>query len=372
VAAGGFLLGAGHLLATATFDLTAWMALLWIVTRLVRTDDGRWWLAFGAIAGVALLNKNLLVLLGLAVFSGLVVERRWRILLSPWAVGGVAIALLIALPNLVWQAQHGWPQFEMARVLARRLGGENRATLIPLQILLVGPAFVGLFWTGSRWLGRNRTFRPLLWMWPASLLLAFATGGKPYYVVPLTITVVLAGIVAAEQTGSVRRLAWFIIPNALIGLPLSLPILPVSSAKFTASVNQAVAETVGWPELVHEMSDVVQTLPPPDRDHVVLLAASYGEAGAIDRYRARFHLPPAYSPHNSYADFRQPRDDGAVVVAVRFNTADLNPYFDRCDQVARVDNGRNIDNEVQGQPILVCRGLHGHWSHVWEMLRFLA
>src|SRR5205807_1940593 len=63
VGAGGFALGVGHLLATAAFDFTAWLALLWIAVRLLRTDDPRWWIVFGAVAGVSMLNKNLLFLL---------------------------------------------------------------------------------------------------------------------------------------------------------------------------------------------------------------------------------------------------------------------------------------------------------------------
>lgn len=42
MATSGFVLGVGHLLSTATFDLTAWMALLWLATRLLRTNDPRW------------------------------------------------------------------------------------------------------------------------------------------------------------------------------------------------------------------------------------------------------------------------------------------------------------------------------------------
>ena len=139
VAAGGFVLGVGHLLSTAVFDLTAWMALLWLTARLLRTGDGRWWIAFGIVAGISMLNKNLLVLLGAALVCGLLVERRWDMLGSPWLFVGAAIALAIAAPNLVWEARHGWPQFEMARVLSKRLGGENRAMLVPLQLVLVGP-----------------------------------------------------------------------------------------------------------------------------------------------------------------------------------------------------------------------------------------
>ncbi len=243
VAAGGFVLGVGHLLSTAVFDLTAWMALLWLTARLLRTGDGRWWIAFGIVAGISMLNKNLLVLLGAALMCGLLVERRWDLLGSPWLLVGAAIALAIAAPNLVWEARHGWPQFEMARVLSKRLGGENRATLLPLQLVLVGPVLIFLLWRGARWLAREpsaQRFRALLWAWPAALVAAFATGGRPYYPAPLTIVVMLAGVVATEQWGGVRRLAWFVTAGALLSVPIALPVLPVSAG--TANLNEAVAD----------------------------------------------------------------------------------------------------------------------------------
>ena len=373
VAAGGFALGVGHLLSTAVFDLTVWMALLWLSARLLRTGDGRWWIAFGAVAGFSMLNKNVLVLLGAALLGGLLVERRWDLLRSRWLLLGAVIAVAIAAPNLVWEAQHGWPQFEMARVLSKRLAGEDRLMLLPLQLLLIGPALVFLLWRGARWLARDpsaQRFRALLWAWPAALIVTFATGGRPYYPIPLTITVMLAGVVASEHASKARALSWFIAANALISLPIALPLLPLSAG--TANLNEAVAETVGWPELTRQVADVVSALPPTERATVVILTATYGEAGAIDRFGASLGLPPAYSPHNSYADFRQPIDDGATVVAVRYSVDDLASYFDRCQQIATVDNRHDVDNEAQGKPILICRGLHGHWSDAWKRMRFLS
>jgi hypothetical protein len=371
---GGFVLGVGHLLSTAVFDLTASMAVLWLVARLLRTADPRWWLAVGAVAGLAMLNKNLVVLLLLAVVVGLVVDRRWSLLASPWTVAGGLAALAIAAPNLLWQADHGWPQTDMAEVLSERLAGENRATLLPLQLLFLGPALVPLLWWGARWLARadaGRPFRALLWAWPAALAVTFATGGRPYYALPLTLAVGLAGVVELEaRRGSARWLAWLIVPNALVGIPLSLPLLPLSSTKVSATVNEAVAETVGWPELVDQVAGVVADLPADAR--VVLLTGSYGEAGAIDRFGPRHGLPPAHSPHNGYWYFRQPTDDAATVVSVRFPIDRLRRHFDECDVVATVDNGLDVDNEVQGQPIVVCRGLRGTWDEIWPQLRFLS
>jgi 4-amino-4-deoxy-L-arabinose transferase-like glycosyltransferase len=377
VAGGGFVLGVGHLLSTATFDLTAWMAMLWVVARILRRGDPRWWVVFGGLAGLSLWNKSLVIMLGVALAGGFVLGRRRELLWSSWLVAGACLALLIPLPQLAWQATNGWPQADMAAALSERLAGENRATLLPAQVLFAGPLLVALLWRGAGWLARAEgaaSFRPLLWAWPTGLVATFVTAGRPYYVLPLTLVVLVAGVVASEQDGHDRRLRWWIAANAAIALPLALPVLPVrtlGSAVF-GSVNEAVVETVGWPQLVAQVAGVVEALPPEERDHVVLLAASYGEAGALDRFGARHDLPAAHSPHNHYWYFRQPEDDDATVVGIRWSTDRLEPWFERCERVATVDNGLGVENEVQGTPILVCRGLRGTWEEVWPEMRFLS
>ena len=375
IAGGGFVLGVGHLLSTAVFDLTASMAVLWLVARVLRTAEPRWWLAVGGVVGLSMLNKNLVVLLVLALAVGLVADRRWDVLLSPWTVAGAGLALAIASPNLLWQADHGWPQADMAEVLSERIGGENRATLLPLQLLFLGPLLVPLLWWGARWLARadaGRPYRALLWAWPAVLLVTFGSGGRPYYALPLTLAVGLAGVVEVAERRDPAWLARLVVPNLLVSVPLALPLLPLSATKVSATVNEAVAETVGWPELVQQVADVVADLPADERDRVVLLTGSYGEAGAIDRFGPAHGLPPAHSGHNGYGWFRQPTDDGATVVGVRLSAAYLSRHFEECDEVATVDNGFDVENEVQGLPIVVCRGLRGTWDEVWPELRHLS
>ncbi len=376
VAAGGFLLGVGHLLSTGTFDLTASLALIWLLCRLLRTGRGRLWLPFGAVAGAALLNKSLVVLLVGALLAGLVGDRRWDLLATPWLLAGGVLAAVLASPNLLWQARNGWPQLEMAEALSERLAAENRALLLPLQLLFFGPPLVGLLWFGARWLageGRGRRYRSLLLAWPVAVGVNLATGGRPYYVLPLTLAVGLTGVVAWEERGaSMRSLGRLIAVGAVVSLPLALPVLPVSTAEVSAAVNEAVAETVGWPELVDQLAGVVAELPLEEQADVVLLAGTYGEAGAIDRFGPSRGLPPAHSGHNGYGWFRQPTDDGATVVAVRHALPELERWFEDCEQVGTVDNGLDLDNEVQGAPIAVCRGLRGTWAEVWPEVRRLG
>lgn len=375
-AGGGFVLAVGHLLSTATFDLTAWMALLVVTAHLLRTGDVRWWAAAGAVAGAALLNKHLIVLLGVSLLVGMVVERRWSLLWNPWLLAGGTIAVVIAAPNLAWQAANGWPQVEMAGALSDRLAAENRATLVPLQLLFVGPLLVPLLWQGGRWLHRDpggAAFRPLLWAWPTGLVLTFASGGRPYYVFPLTLAVSMAGVVAwSRRDRGGRTLPWLIGVNAAVSFPLALPVLPLSVSGLSATVNETVAETVGWPDLVDQVAQVVGRLPADEQERVILLTATYGEAGALDLYGPDLGLPPAHSPHNSYADFRRPTDDEATTIGIRYGAGTLEEHFERCEQVTTVENRHGIDNEVRGTPIVACHGLRGSWADVWPQLRRLS
>ena len=59
---------------------------------MLQHDAPRLWLAFGAIAAVGLLTKLTMLLFGFAVVVGLLAGAKWRLVVSPWALGGGAIA----------------------------------------------------------------------------------------------------------------------------------------------------------------------------------------------------------------------------------------------------------------------------------------
>ena len=376
-AGSGFVLGAGHLLATATFDLAAWTVLIWLGARMLRSDDPRWWVPFGLLTGAAVLNKHLVVMLVAALVAGLAADRRRRLLVSPWALAGAALAVAVAAPNLLWQARHGWPQMEMAGAISERIGGENRALLLPGQVVLLGPLLVPLFVAGARRLGwspAGQAFRPVLWAWGAAVVLALVSGGRPYYPLPLAGAVVVAGAVAAETWTPPSRwrvAAVLVALNAVFVLPIALPLIPAGRlGDFpVAAVNETLAETVGWPELARQVAAQVERLPPGRRADVVILTGSYGEAGALDLHGPDLGLPAPYSGHNSYWHWRRPRDNDAPVLAVRYPVASLRPWFEDCVIVDRVDNGLGVDNEVQGTPIVRCRRVKGSWDDVWPRLR---
>ncbi len=106
-----FPLVSGHLLLTSTLDMVITAAILLLVVRALLREP-RWWLAVGALAGVALYNKNLVVLMLISIGLALLIVGPRRVLWSRWVLAGVGLALVIGAPNLVYQVANDWPQLD--------------------------------------------------------------------------------------------------------------------------------------------------------------------------------------------------------------------------------------------------------------------
>ena len=94
------------------FDLLFWALIAWILVRVLSGGRERLWLAFGAVAGLGLLNKISILYLGFGLVVGLVLARRWDVFRSRLFWAGGLLAFAIFLPHLLWQHANGWPTLE--------------------------------------------------------------------------------------------------------------------------------------------------------------------------------------------------------------------------------------------------------------------
>ena len=366
----GVLLGEGHLLSTAVFDYVLWSLGLWILVRILDGDDPGLWLFLGVVVGVGLQNKHTAAFLAGAILLSLLVTRRRSLLGTwhPWA--GVLIAFSIALPNLLWQGANGWPQLEMAEALRARSDGLTAYLALQpalLSITLAIPAFVGLWWLARAESARN--WRPVAIVYLILFISFGVSGGKPYYVAPTYSVLFAAG---AVWFGSLSRrgrtlMAWTAGTGIVVGALIALPLLPMSQAGALDATGE-LGETVGWHELIEQIADVYETMPPDQRAATVIFTGSYGEAGAVDVLGPSAGLPPAVSGHNNYWLWGPPTRHGPVI-GVGHVEDSLRVICPSLAQVGTVSNPYGVENEELGQPLWLCVEPSGQLADIWDQVR---
>lgn len=371
-----FLLITGHVLLTATPDLAVWLLVLLFAARALRRDDPRWWLGVGCAVGVGLYNKQLVLLLvaGLAVSLLLVGPREHA--RSRWLWAAVALATLLALPNLAYQVTHGWPEATMARALAAHKGSDDRTFFIPFQLVLLGVTITPVWVAGLVHLLRNPRFRRVRALgvaYPVVAALVVVTGGQPYYTFGLLAFLFAAGSVVVTDWAAAHRGRWAWIAaavtvSAAVAVVVGLPVIPARSMPAAiGTVNQTARDSVGWPTYVREIAAVYRSVPAVERSRTVILTDNYGEAGAVSRFGSRYHLPAGYSGQNQLFAYGPPPPATTTVIVVGLD--DPGRHFAHCRTAGHLDDGLGVSNEEQGRPIAICRGPDAPWSRLWAGFR---
>ncbi len=380
-AVSGYVLVGGHMVSTSSFDLVAWTAVTWLTLRLLRTGNGRWWPAVGLAVGIGLWNKHLVVLLAGALLVAVLAAGPRDVLRSRWLPVGVLLAGLLALPNVLWQIDHGWPQLTVANAIREDDGGENRAMFVPHQILLLSPLLVPFWIAGAVRLLRDtdlRWARPMALAYPIVGVAVLVLGGKPYYALPLLLALTAAGCepVLRWARGTWRHARGRLVVGAVavsaaVNAVVALPVLPADALSVPNALNKEQGEQVGWPELADATAAAWSRIPAEERSRAVLFAGNYGEAGALAHYGPTRGLPRPYSGHMNFAAWGPPPDSatGPVLLVHVADATAPSVHFTGCRPVGRVDNGSGVDNEEQHAEIELCTGTTQPWSSLWPRLR---
>lgn len=377
------LLAIGHMAGTTPYDVLAWAALALVVVRIGRTGDQRLWPAAGAIAGLGLANKHSAGLFAAALVAGALLSGGRAMVLNRWFLAGAAIAVAFTVPDLWWQAQHGWPTIAMTQALNHKNGGlGNAGTWVAGQVIMVTLALGWVWVAGLRFLWRSGRplWRALAWAYGLLFVLfAVTTGAQIYYLAGAYPYLLAAGFVAvdgwlAARRGRVRKLLLAAALTTAAALPVVLPVLPAADIGWTSVLNASGAEQVGWPQLVQTVRTVWVSLPAAQRAHAVIYTANYGEAGAINELGRAEGLPAAVSAHNTEWWWGPGDPHATTVVAVASGKSPrygdyLARFFRSVRTVATLSNPAGIGNEERGGHVYLCTGPRMPWGQLWPLLR---
>jgi 4-amino-4-deoxy-L-arabinose transferase-like glycosyltransferase len=367
---GAFTLVLGHVLLTASLDLVVWPLVLLFVLRAVLRDEDRWWLLAGLVVGLSLYNKLLIAILLVGLAAGLATmgPRASRVRLA--ALAGLALALVVGAPNLIYQATHGWPQLAMGASLSSHNGAGVRPFVIPFLVLLLGPPLVPIWIAAITGLVRRPEWRPVRFLivtFPVVVGLVVVAGSQFYYEYGLLAAMYAIGCVPAAEWAVRTRRVWApvvcVAVNAAICTAIALPWVPVRELGATPipAVDQVTRLQVGWPRYAQQVERVAVRQP----SDAIVLTADYGEAGAIDRYAPSL-AARVYSGHNALHDLGAPPAGVQTVVVVGYGMDWVPKRFTSCRTVAHLDAGVRLVSEEQGAPIRVCTGPNVAMSALWH------
>jgi 4-amino-4-deoxy-L-arabinose transferase-like glycosyltransferase len=357
----------GHVFLTSTADLTLWPAICLCVLKAELHLRPRWWVTAGALAGLATYNRLLVGVLVAGIALGLLLVGPRRRLLSPYVLGGALLAALVALPNELYQVLNGWPEGDMGRALAANNAADTRTAMFPLLVVLFGPPLVVIWAAGLGALWRDRRVRFFVPAFGLLLVFTFVGGTQPHYPVFLLPLPFAAGVVAMERHLGRVWGALFAV-NGVVSAFIGLPLLAVGSvgASPVPGINPLVGDSVGWPAYADQVTRLYDAL--PDGGHAAVVTSNYGEAGAVARYRPDV---PVYSAQNALYDQARPPESVTTIVVVGGQYPEVRRLFAGCAVKARLDNGEDVDNEEQGEPVAVCHGPSAPWTVLWPRLHHL-
>jgi hypothetical protein len=307
---------------TGTLDALFWIAACDLTVAAV--DHPRRWWQVGVALGLGWLAKYTIVLCAGGLFFGLLAER--RSLKAAWPA--LAVAAAIALPNLVWQAQHGLVALEFAASSRHWITAQfNRLEVVALQPFIVHPLAFAVAAAGLR----RRLFAAL---YAFAFTIVVLLPGKPHYLLPAYLPLIAAGAIpAAAWLRPRRKLAAFgWLAAGAVGFAITF-----------SPLDPEWAQLADWPAVVAQIPDGP------------VLTDSYGTAAALELGGRR-----VWSGANGYY-LRPPTDAPDEVLVIGYD--DLCRTRSVAGQVVGPDNRYDFPRTIWR-----CR-LRSPLGDLWPRLR---
>jgi 4-amino-4-deoxy-L-arabinose transferase-like glycosyltransferase len=372
---------------------------LFILLVILQEDRKKYWVPFGVVIGLGLMNKFTFAVYALAILMGILLSPLKKHFREKYFWLGILAMVVIVSPLLLWQIHH---HFISADFIRYRLTTYEVFTPpvfhIIGQIILFHPlvfplcliGFFSLFFSP-----RYKPYRIFSWIVLVPFLLFLFTWSRMDRVAPLYPLLVSSGAVTLEAVINQRGRHWlkpFLISllgaAGLISFLLFLPILPpkvlVEYPRKIFAEHQELqsplwvglffmydhlfADRLGWESLVKDVAAVYHKLPAEDQEKAVIFATSYGEAGAIELLGQRYHLPPVVSLHNNYRLWGYGRAPWDVVIAIGADKEILNSFFEKVEDPGVIHACEECSFDEKRLPIYIGRKTKMPIKELWRIV----
>ncbi len=379
------------MLQPVPFDILFWTLILYWLLRYLKTEKPVFLMLIGIGLGLGIMNKYMVLFLALGIIVAVTFTPHRKLWINKYTWYAALIALVLIIPNLVWQYNHGFPVINhMTELRDTQLVHVKRVNILIDQLLMF--TFSSLVWlTGLFFLlfsPRAKSFRVFGFVYLVVMLTFVILRGKSYYSAGLYPFLFAAGGVAWEEilkTAKIKVVGMLlVILLSSLSVPLSIPVMPADRlaalyAKIPANMGgeallrwedgdmhplpQDFADMIGWDELADIVIRASDTI--ADKNRIVIYAENYGQAGAIEQFGRSHGLPDVVSFSDNYLlwipDSLSSGKDLLFYVNDELGE-DVDSLFVQCDSIGSITN---INAREYGTTVYLCRSPKNNFNKFW-------
>ena len=347
-------LRANTLFQPVCFNQMWWTLVAFLFIKIINSKENKYWYFLGIVVGFGWLTKYSIAFFMVAFLLGVLFtkERKWLGTRHPYIA--IAIASLIALPNIWWQYRFGFPVVHhMNELASTQLININPLGFISSQLMTHATGLLiwipGLIWLLAS--KRAKPFRPLGFAYIFLILILIYLSGKSYYAYGVYPMLMAAGGVAVSNFIQNKKavlkycfLTILVVPQLFL-LPKGLPILPKEKlANYFNSIKkigleqrwedgkiyplpQDYADMFGWEEMAQKVANKYHSLPEDKKSSCLIWGGSYSHTSTLNFYRKKYDLPEVFTLHSSYILFIEPPPHFDNLIVVDDVWSDSSSYF---------------------------------------------
>ncbi len=309
-------------------DVFFWTLIAFSVIRFIQTQQNKWLYVFGIAVGFGMMSKYSVAFFSASILAGILFTPHRKIFTNKHFYFASIIALLIFLPNILWQYNHRFPVItHMNELQEEQLKYNSAAGFVISQFFMNLPCvfvwIAGLIFVIFK--SPGKTYRLFAWTYIFVIALLILLRGKDYYALGVYPVLFAFGAYHLEKATSLR-LRWtryvmivFSLALGIFGMPLTMPLAKpeglVEYYKRTGLSNtgsfkwedqqmhplpQDFSDMMGWKEMALKAGVVYNSLPPHEKEKTFVYCRGYYSAGALNYYRKEAGLPEVYSDNASF------------------------------------------------------------------------
>jgi hypothetical protein len=374
-------------------ELFFWTLCIYLIIKYINSENNKFLILFGIVAGFALLNKYLAGML----FAGLILiipfTQYRKILVNKMFWVAMACGFVIFLPNLIWQISKGFPVTKhMSELYDTQLVHMDIPLFITEQLIM---PFAATFFTIAGLLFLLFSKKLIKFRFLGYLALFVITSlmllkGKSYYTLGIFPLLIAAGAVAYEnwiKRGWIRILFPVILVIVTIPvIPGGIPVLKVDGLiKYFQELNkkysnnkglrfedgtfhslpQDYADMLGWEELTSVANTAYKSV--ADKKTVFIYCENYGQAGAITVIGKKFGLPEAVCFSESFKYWAPEQFDNEITSLVYINDEepgeDVKAIFKK---IVKTGSITDPDAREFGTSVYLCQEPVVSFNYFWQ------